>query len=102
VIVAGDMPGRNLAIGVARRPARQARTSTSWCWPTRSTTTTLRASAAPKNQPMLSREGMVWFWDHYLPDVERRSDPDASPLHDPDLSGLPGDRRADRGARPPV
>ena len=32
---------------------------------------------------------MVWAWDHYLPDSSRRRDPDASPLHTQDLSGLP-------------
>ena len=38
---------------------------------------------------MLSRDSMVWFWDHYLPDVERRSETDASPLQAKDFSGLP-------------
>lgn len=31
---------------------------------------------------------MHWFWDHYC-DVDQRSDPKASPLRAPDLSGLP-------------
>ena len=29
---------------------------------------------AEENQLMLSRDSMVWFWDHYLPDVERRAE----------------------------
>jgi acetyl esterase/lipase len=35
--------------------------------------------------------GMEWFWDAYLPDVERRSEPYASPLRasDEQLAGLP-------------
>jgi acetyl esterase len=35
--------------------------------------------------------GMAWFWDAYLPDVERRSEPYASPLRasDEQLAGLP-------------
>ena len=32
---------------------------------------------------------MIWFWDHYLPESARRNEPDASPLHTEDLSGLP-------------
>ncbi len=35
--------------------------------------------------------GMAWFWDAYVPDVERRSEPYASPLRasDEQLAGLP-------------
>jgi acetyl esterase/lipase len=43
----------------------------------------------PENQLILTRDAMVWFWDHYLPDATRRSEPDASPLRAPDLAGLP-------------
>jgi acetyl esterase len=34
---------------------------------------------------------MAWFWDAYAPDVERRSEPFASPLRatDEQLAGLP-------------
>ncbi len=38
---------------------------------------------------MLSRDSMVWFWDHYLPDVARRAETDASPLQAKDFAGLP-------------
>ncbi|GAB3160384.1 alpha/beta hydrolase [Micromonospora sonneratiae] len=39
----------------------------------------------------LGREGMMWFWDQYLPDTSRRSDPMASPLRASmdQLKGLP-------------
>ena len=39
----------------------------------------------------LAAKGMAWFWDAYLPDVERRSEPYASPLHasDEQFAGLP-------------
>ncbi|PRZ36588.1 acetyl esterase [Antricoccus suffuscus] len=43
----------------------------------------------PDNQLLLSRETMIWFWDHYLPDKEARKSPDASPLRNPNLAGLP-------------
>jgi len=38
---------------------------------------------------LLGRAEMAWFWDHYVPDRERRDDPRASPLRSEDLSGLP-------------
>ena len=53
--------------------------------------------ATPYNSQLLSREAMIWYWDHYLPDQSRRTEPDASPLRAGDFSGLPGcytDRRA--------
>jgi acetyl esterase/lipase len=39
----------------------------------------------------LTADGMAWFWDAYLPDHERRSEPFASPLRasDEQLQGLP-------------
>jgi acetyl esterase len=39
----------------------------------------------------LTAKTMAWFWDAYLPDVERRSEPFASPLRasDEQLEGLP-------------
>jgi acetyl esterase len=39
----------------------------------------------------LTAKGMAWFWDAYQPDVERRSEPFASPLRasDDQLEGLP-------------
>jgi acetyl esterase/lipase len=39
----------------------------------------------------LAAKGMAWFWDAYLPDAERRSEPYASPLRasDDQLVGLP-------------
>jgi acetyl esterase len=39
----------------------------------------------------LTAKAMAWFWDQYLPDLERRSEPYASPLRasDEQLAGLP-------------
>jgi acetyl esterase len=41
--------------------------------------------------PWLTRRAMEWFWDQYLPDHNKRSDPTASPLLAPSeqLAGLP-------------
>ncbi|MEZ5234251.1 MAG: alpha/beta hydrolase [Acidimicrobiia bacterium] len=43
----------------------------------------------PANQLILTRQAMAWFWDHYLPDTSRRTEPDAAPLRAPSLEGLP-------------
>ena len=43
----------------------------------------------PEYQQLLTREDMIWFWDHYLPESSRRTEPDASPLRAENLSGLP-------------
>ena len=37
----------------------------------------------------LTPEGMLWFWDQYLPDVSARSHPHASPLRMDTTVGLP-------------
>jgi hypothetical protein len=43
----------------------------------------------------LTAKAMAWFWDAYLPDLERRSEPFASPLRasEEQLAGLPPSRR---------
>src|SRR5690606_42146977 len=43
----------------------------------------------PENQLMLSRDSMIWFWDHYAPDPAVRAEPEASPIKAEDLAGLP-------------
>jgi acetyl esterase len=37
----------------------------------------------------LERSSMEWFWNHYVPDVSMRDDPEASPLRADSLAGLP-------------
>ncbi|HEX2480577.1 MAG TPA: alpha/beta hydrolase, partial [Methylomirabilota bacterium] len=38
---------------------------------------------------VLTREGMRWFWDHYLVRESQGREPHASPLRAPSLAGLP-------------
>ena len=38
---------------------------------------------------MLTREGMRWFWNHYLARAAQGEEPHASPLRAPSLAGLP-------------
>ena len=42
-----------------------------------------------ENQLMLTRDSMIWFFDHYIPDTAQRTEPEASPIYAEDLSGLP-------------
>jgi acetyl esterase len=37
----------------------------------------------------LTRDGMIWFWNHYLADPSHGANPHASPLRATDLSSLP-------------
>ena len=37
----------------------------------------------------LGRDGMIWFWNHYLQDPSQGAHPHASPYRANDLSGLP-------------
>src|SRR5215469_2288838 len=41
------------------------------------------------NEFIVNRRDMACYWDHYAPDPATRANPYASPLHAPDLSGLP-------------
>ena len=41
------------------------------------------------NQLLLTKDAMVWFWDHYVPDAAERAEPDASPIKATTLEGLP-------------
>jgi acetyl esterase len=92
LIVAGDSAGGNLAAVVARR-ARDARgpeiALQVLIYPVTDCDLDAPAYLRPENQLLLDREGMVWFWDRYVPDPALRARPDASPLRAEDLSGLP-------------
>ena len=38
---------------------------------------------------ILTSDMMAWFLDHYVPDAQRRLEPDMAPARTPDLAGLP-------------
>ncbi|MDL5157394.1 alpha/beta hydrolase [Actinomycetospora termitidis] len=92
LVVAGDSAGGNLSAIVARRardaggPALAAQVLV---YPVTDADVDRPSYVDPENQLLVNRDSMIWFWDHYAPDAAVRSDPDASPLHAPDLAGLP-------------
>jgi acetyl esterase len=92
LIVAGDSAGGNLAAVVARRARDRNGPKIALqvlIYPVTDADFDRPSYLDPDNQLILTRDAMVWFWDHYLPDAARRTEPDASPLHARDLSGLP-------------
>ncbi|OMC32543.1 esterase [Mycobacterium sp. GA-1841] len=92
MIVAGDSAGGNIATVMARW-ARDRHGPTidyqALIYPVTDCDFERPSYVAPENQLMLSRDTMIWFWAHYLPDDAARTNPDASPLRAPSLAGLP-------------
>jgi acetyl esterase len=92
LVVMGDSAGGNLAAVVARK-AREAGgpaiAAQVLVYPVTDADLDNATYLDPENQLMLTRDSMVWFWDHYAPEPADRLSPDASPLRVTDLSGLP-------------
>ena len=92
LIVAGDSAGGNIA-AVMTRWARDRQGPRidyqALVYPVTDCDFDRPSYVAPENQLMLGRDTMIWFWEHYLPDQARRTNPDASPLRAPSLAGLP-------------
>ncbi|TCK22005.1 alpha/beta hydrolase [Pseudonocardia endophytica] len=83
VIVGGDSAGGNLAAVVAQRAARRGGPSPSLqvlVYPVTDCDLATTSYQDPENQLLLSRDSMVWFWDHYAPEPATRLHPDASPI----------------------
>lgn len=92
LMVAGDSAGGNLAAVMAVRARDRNGPSLDLqvlIYPVTDADFERPSYVDPENQLLLTRDAMIWFWDHYVPDASRRSEPDASPLQTPDLSGLP-------------
>ncbi len=92
LIVMGDSAGGNLAAVVARRAVAEGGPQLAaqvLVYPVTDADLDNGTYTDPENQLMLTRDSMIWFWDHYVPDPADRANPDASPLRAADLSGLP-------------
>jgi acetyl esterase len=92
LIVAGDSAGGNLSAVVAQRAKAAGGPAIALqvlVYPVTDCDLDTTSYRDPANQLVLSRESMIWFWDHYAPDPEARLHPDAAPLRTVNLSRLP-------------
>lgn len=92
LIVAGDSAGGNLSAVMAQRARDRNGPAIALqvlIYPVTDADFDRPSYSDPENQLILTREAMVWFWDHYVPDAARRLEPDASPLRAASLAGLP-------------
>ena len=92
LIVGGDSAGGNLAAIMAQRAKAEGGPAIALqvlVYPVTDADLDNASYSDPSNQLMLSRDSMVWFWDHYAPDQASRRRADASPLQATDLAGLP-------------
>lgn len=92
LIVGGDSAGGNLAAVVTQRAKAEGGPAIAHqvlVYPVTDADLETASYRDPENQLLLSRDSMVWFWDHYAPEHADRKGLDASPLRADDLSGLP-------------
>ncbi|HEX7841462.1 MAG TPA: alpha/beta hydrolase [Kofleriaceae bacterium] len=92
LVVAGDSVGGNLSavVSLRARAAGAPRIAAQvLVYPVTDANFETATYLDPANQLLLSRNGMIWFWNHYAPDPAVRAHPDASPLRAADLTGLP-------------
>jgi acetyl esterase len=94
LVVAGDSAGGNLAAAVALMARDRGGPAIAYQLLIYPVTTTAAGNSFASYSDnaegyLLTRAGMVWFWDHYLASPEDGKNPYASPLHAADLSGLP-------------
>ena len=92
LIVAGDSAGGNLAAVMAQRARDRGGPEIALqvlIYPVTDADFDRPSYADPDNQLLLTREAMVWFWDHYVPNAAHRHEADASPLRAATLAGLP-------------
>ena len=92
LIVVGDNAGGNLAAVMAIRARDRSGppiTLQVLIYPVTDADFDRPSYTDTENQLLSTRDAMIWFWDNYLPEPSLRAEPDASPLHTEDLSGLP-------------
>jgi acetyl esterase len=90
--IGGDSAGGNLSAAVTLR-ARAARgphiAFQLLIYPALDASMALPSIAQNATGYFLEKAGMEWFYHHYIPDGAEVINPDISPLHADDLSGLP-------------
>lgn len=92
ISVGGDSAGGNLAAVVSRIARDAGAPQINFqllLYPVTDAAMDTASYAENRDGYLLTEQSMKWFWECYCPDPERRLEPDASPLHARDLSGLP-------------
>ncbi|MCW2622388.1 MAG: Alpha/beta hydrolase fold-3 domain protein [Frankiales bacterium] len=92
LVVAGDSAGGNLAAVAVRHACERGGPPVSaqvLIYPITDSDPSRPSYAEAENQTLLPAPLVEWFWSHYLPDADRRGDPDAAPLRAVSLAGLP-------------
>lgn len=92
LIVLGDSAGGNLGAVVVQRAHAEGGPEIALqvlVYPVTDADVNNASYVDPQNQLLLSRDDMIWFWDHYVPDPADRGRADASPLQAVELAGLP-------------
>ena len=92
LIVAGDGSGGNLAAITAIRARDRSGPPIALqvlIYPVTDADFDRPSYLDPENELLLTRDAMIWYWDQYLPESSRRTEPDASPLHTENLQELP-------------
>lgn len=92
LIVGGDSAGGNLAAVMAQRARDRGGPELAMqllIYPVTDADFDRPSYNDAEMDQFLSRDGMLWFWDLYVPEESRRLEPDASPIRAADLAGLP-------------
>lgn len=92
IAVGGDSAGGNLAAAVALRARDTGGPAIAFqllVYPVADANFETGSYRANATGYLLTRSGMQWFWDHYVPSAEARKEPYAAPLQAKSLRGLP-------------
>ncbi|MCP5181422.1 MAG: alpha/beta hydrolase [Pseudomonadales bacterium] len=92
IAVGGDSAGGNLAAGVALMARDQQGPAIAFqllIYPVTDARFDTASYIANAEGYLLSRRAMQWFWNHYVPREEERTNPYASPLRAASLADLP-------------
>ncbi|WP_409305511.1 alpha/beta hydrolase [Peribacillus sp. SCS-155] len=92
VAVGGDSAGGNLAAVTALMARDKGEISLAYqmlIYPVTNHSYATESYTENADGYLLTKDSMVWFWNHYLNDEEDGKNPYASPLQAKDLSGLP-------------
>jgi acetyl esterase len=88
VVVLGESAGGNLAAAAALGRAEVVACQI-LCCPVTDYTMDYPSYTSRDNQLSLTRETMAYFWDQYVPEVARRTEPNVSPLRATGLADAP-------------